>query len=392
MYKNFIRPENEVSFKPIERAWINKRWDKNEGFNIYIHNPFCIARCSYCKHKGNKIVVNSNLYKKFYEYYLPKEIKKFEKVLLSHPIDSIYFGGGTPSIMSTKTMKDIFEAIPNFKKIPVKIFEAHPALMSKSKMDLLIENNFGGGYVSFGVQSFDEEVLKSQNRIYVSPEKLKEKVEYLQKNNIKVNCDLLALINGYELKDLWLLKKDMETLSSIVHPDIIAVYPLSQAFTIEHTLLNEKNPTPRQEYKQNEFNYKFCVELRKIILDFTDRHKDYISVSKKITLEDLAIERKVELLKERYNTLFITTMEEEEFDKRHSYPLTPPPENPPHQNVLSFGAYGSNSNFFENNPYSYINSNFVYYSANREWETIYYIAENKLMNIQQDNDINSYFI
>lgn len=133
---------------------------------IYIHIPFCKQKCSYCdfhfstnlQHKSNLIqAINKEL-----------EIRKDE---ISTPLETIYFGGGTPSILSEIELESIFETIyknystKNLKEITL---EANPDDLNKEKLNFLKStpiNRF-----SIGVQSFFEEDLKLMNRAHNAQE------------------------------------------------------------------------------------------------------------------------------------------------------------------------------------------------------------------------------
>jgi len=133
---------------------------------IYIHIPFCKQKCSYCdfhfstnlQHKPNLIqAINKEL-----------EIRKNE---ISTPLETIYFGGGTPSILSEIELESIFETIyknystKNLKEITL---EANPDDLNKEKLNFLKStpiNRF-----SIGVQSFFEEDLKLMNRAHNTQE------------------------------------------------------------------------------------------------------------------------------------------------------------------------------------------------------------------------------
>lgn len=133
---------------------------------IYIHIPFCKQKCSYCdfhfstnlQHKSNLIqAINKEL-----------EIRKNE---ISTPLETIYFGGGTPSILSKIELESIFETIyknystKNLKEITL---EANPDDLNKEKLNFLKStpiNRF-----SIGVQSFFEEDLKLMNRAHNAQE------------------------------------------------------------------------------------------------------------------------------------------------------------------------------------------------------------------------------
>ena len=91
------------------------------------------------------------------------------EVLSNAKIQAIYFGGGTASLMNVDVMKRIFDAIPNFKEIKNKAIEFHPSTLSAEKVQTIIDYKFS--FVSIGIQTFDEEMLKSVNRNKVDVEK-----------------------------------------------------------------------------------------------------------------------------------------------------------------------------------------------------------------------------
>ncbi|MDM1551298.1 radical SAM family heme chaperone HemW [Empedobacter falsenii] len=133
---------------------------------IYIHIPFCKQKCSYCDfHFSTNLQHKSNLIQAINKELV---IRKNE---ISAPLETIYFGGGTPSILSEIELESIFETIyknystKNLKEITL---EANPDDLNKEKLNFLKStpiNRF-----SIGVQSFFEEDLKLMNRAHNAQE------------------------------------------------------------------------------------------------------------------------------------------------------------------------------------------------------------------------------
>lgn len=130
---------------------------------IYLHIPFCKQACYYCnfhfstslKHKGALLEA------------LHKEIKLTEDYLQGEVIDTIYFGGGTPSILAVDEIQSILEAISAVYTIsdtPEITLEANPDDLTIAKTSAL--RNTPINRFSIGIQSFFEADLKYMNRAH----------------------------------------------------------------------------------------------------------------------------------------------------------------------------------------------------------------------------------
>lgn len=129
--------------------------------HVYIHWPFCKSKCPYCdfnSHVRERINEETWL-----EGYL-KEIEYFKEFIKSRSIKTIFFGGGTPSLMSPSTIKSIIDKlyqISPFENIEITI-EANPTSSSASKFKQFKEA--GINRISIGVQSFSDKDLKFLGR------------------------------------------------------------------------------------------------------------------------------------------------------------------------------------------------------------------------------------
>lgn len=133
---------------------------------IYIHIPYCKQKCSYCDfhfstnlHSKSKLVeaINKEL-----------EMRKDE---ISQPLETLYFGGGTPSILSKSELESIFETIEKYystQHLREVTLEANPDDLDQEKLHFLKStpiNRF-----SIGIQSFFEEDLRLMNRAHNAKE------------------------------------------------------------------------------------------------------------------------------------------------------------------------------------------------------------------------------
>ncbi|PLS15176.1 coproporphyrinogen III oxidase [Bacillus sp. M6-12] len=168
--------------------------------SAYIHIPFCEHICHYCDF--NKVYLHGQPV----EEYLSMLKKEFQLSLREYPVDSlktIFVGGGTPTSLDEKQLSFFVDSIQNelpYDRNAVEFtFEANPGDLSEEKLAIL--HQAGVNRLSFGVQSFNEELLKKIGRthrvedIYASIEKAK-KVGF---QNISI--DLIYGLPGQTMED-----------------------------------------------------------------------------------------------------------------------------------------------------------------------------------------------
>lgn len=131
--------------------------------SLYIHIPFCKKKCSYCDFCS---YTDLELRDRYIDTLI-KEIILYSKILNDKSIKTIFIGGGTPSLLSSKNLYKIFKCIyDNFEVIQgaeISI-EANPESISMNFLDSCLSN--GINRLSVGVQSLDDKVLKTISRIH----------------------------------------------------------------------------------------------------------------------------------------------------------------------------------------------------------------------------------
>lgn len=128
---------------------------------LYIHVPFCAKRCLYCDFHSNTEMV----YKEAYINALIREMELRKDYLDGEPMETIYFGGGTPSRLNADDYERIFAAIDrNFDSSACHeiTLEANPDDMTSGYVRSLTRLPFNR--ISMGVQSFDPEDLRFLRR------------------------------------------------------------------------------------------------------------------------------------------------------------------------------------------------------------------------------------
>lgn len=165
---------------------------------IYIHWPFCKSKCPYCDF--NSHVTNSVNHEQWRKSYL-KEISYFEDYIKQHNISSIFFGGGTPTLMEPETAESIIshlQTITNFNNDIEITLEGNPTSVEAGKLE-----NFklaGVNRVSLGVQSLNANDLKFLGREHSSLEAIKA-VETAQRIFNNYSFDLIYARPEQTLKD-----------------------------------------------------------------------------------------------------------------------------------------------------------------------------------------------
>lgn len=188
---------------------------------IYIHIPFCKQACHYCDfHFSTSIKKKDEMIAA-----LAREIEMRKEEFREETVETIYFGGGTPSILEISDIKLLLDKVyENYKVIdsPEITLEANPDDLSENRIVELSKNRINR--LSIGVQSFREEDLKLMNRAHNANEALEcLKIATQYFDNISV--DLIYGIPGLTNK-MWL--RNIETLLNLKIPHIS-----SYALTVE---------------------------------------------------------------------------------------------------------------------------------------------------------------
>lgn len=175
---------------------------------LYIHIPFCKQACHYCDFHFS---TNLDLVDKIVDS-ICLEINIRKEYLTKNTLDSIYFGGGTPSLLSEKHLKKIFNTISgNFQfSSDIEItLEANPDDLNSENLEII--RNIGINRLSIGIQSFHENHLKFMNRAHNSI----EAVECIE-NAKKIGFDNLSidLIYGIPAESHEILMDDLEKVTS----------------------------------------------------------------------------------------------------------------------------------------------------------------------------------
>jgi oxygen-independent coproporphyrinogen III oxidase len=160
---------------------------------IYIHIPFCRRKCYYCDFYKT---VNTSLTPKFLEA-LKTEIVQRKNYLENETIETIYFGGGTPSVLTRNEIVEILNTLHRHFTISPNVeitFEANPDDLSGDYLQEIYQA--GIRRLSIGIQSFQNEILQKMNRRHDAAQAIEAVENAAKKGFNDISADLIYGLPG----------------------------------------------------------------------------------------------------------------------------------------------------------------------------------------------------
>tara|TARA_B110000438_G_scaffold191943_1_gene183579 strand:- start:1148 stop:2308 length:1161 start_codon:yes stop_codon:yes gene_type:complete len=199
-------------------------------FSIYIHWPYCLSKCPYCDF--NSHISKEKIDQNKYTTLIKKELDYYSDIMSKKSVLSVFFGGGTPSLMEPSVIYNILNHIAkrfNFEN-PIEItLEANPTSVESDKFRHY--SDFGINRVSIGVQSLNDKALKNLGRNHTSKEAISA-IETAHQYFKSISLDLIYCRPGQKKKE-W-EKELIQALALDTHH--ISLYQL----TIEPDTMYEK--------------------------------------------------------------------------------------------------------------------------------------------------------
>ncbi len=193
---------------------------------VYISVPFCKAKCTFCNFASDAFGASRM---QGYVDHLCVEIRDSRSVTerigtcLSHKVDSIYFGGGTPSLLSASQFKQIFEALHGEFEVArgaeITIECAPGQLADETSEELLRQ---GMNRISFGVQSFVDRESSTVGRLHTAQECIAEIVRVRAAGVEEISLDLIAGL-PHQTEQSWRYSIEQVITSGAPH---VSVYML----------------------------------------------------------------------------------------------------------------------------------------------------------------------
>jgi len=169
------------------------------GFGLYLHWPYCQSKCPYCDFNSHVMgVVDQNLWR---EAYLA-EIARYAEETAGNLLQTIYFGGGTPSLMEPELVSDIIAAIqkawPTANDLEITL-EANPGSVEVGRFEAY--RTAGVNRVSLGLQALNDDALKALGRAHTKTEALAA-LDVAKSTFDRVNFDLIYA-RQFQTLDEW---------------------------------------------------------------------------------------------------------------------------------------------------------------------------------------------
>ena len=194
---------------------------------LYVHIPFCRKRCHFCYFR-----VYTDRNAREVEDYLDVVAGEWElygkqRAIAGRPLNFVYFGGGTPSFLSTKQLEGLVSrltALAPWEAAEEVTFACEPGTLTEAKLAVI--RRIGVTRLSLGVENFDDRILELNGRAHRSPEVFRA-YEYARSLDFpQINIDLIAGMLG-ETEENWheCVRKTIE-----LDPDSVTIYQMELPF------------------------------------------------------------------------------------------------------------------------------------------------------------------
>lgn len=185
---------------------------------IYIHIPFCVKKCSYCAFLSGPAGPEV---RQEYVNHLIEEIRLRSREVPE--ADTIYFGGGTPSLLTPEQIGEILEEVRKAFRITEGAevtLEANPGTLTAESLEGYRKT--GINRLSMGVQSMDDRRLRYLGRIHTAEEVRRDVKMAREAGFHNINLDLIFAIPGTDVSDAM---EDLEAIAAL-EPEHISFYSL----------------------------------------------------------------------------------------------------------------------------------------------------------------------
>ncbi|MEH6737155.1 MAG: radical SAM family heme chaperone HemW [Sulfitobacter sp.] len=190
------------------------------GFGIYIHWPFCEAKCPYCDFNSH---VSRNIDQAAWKTAYLSELNRYAEETQGRTVTSVFFGGGTPSLMNPDTVAAVIEEIkrlwPTANDLEITL-EANPGSVEAGRF--VAYRDGGVSRISMGIQALNDNDLKRLGRIHTVSEALAA-FDVARNTFERVSFDLMYARQNQSLSDWEAELKQALTLSI----DHLSLYQLT---------------------------------------------------------------------------------------------------------------------------------------------------------------------
>lgn len=228
---------------------------KNSKFGLYIHIPFCRRKCTYCDFY---LITNENLIENFLKSLIT-EIDLYGKLYPDISVDSVFYGGGTPSMLTDAQIYRIQNSLYKNFSISDKCettIESNSEDFIFSPERFLNLRDMNINRISLGIQSFDDKALKFLTRMHTA-EYAENVILQAKKYFSNISIDMIYAV-PYETKNE--LKASFEKVVSLDIPHISAYSLIFEKYT-RLNMLSEQNKITRKTTDEEAEEYFLINEI-----------------------------------------------------------------------------------------------------------------------------------
>ena len=226
----------------------------------YIHIPFCQHICHYCDF--NKVFIERQPVDQYLQY-LEKEIINTVQKVPFESMKTIFVGGGTPTALNMEQTKKLLDII-NRRLRPFApncelTFEANPGDLPKEKLNVLLEG--GVNRISFGVQTFRDELLEKIGRRHTREDAFVAIREAQEVGFTNINVDLIYALPGQTIEDV---KETLDIAFTLGVQHFSAYSLIVEPKTVFYNLMNKgKLRLPREDHE---------AKMYEMVMDEMEKH------------------------------------------------------------------------------------------------------------------------
>src|SRR5687767_12014558 len=219
--------------------------DRSVPLGLYLHIPFCRKRCHFCYFRvytdknASEVQAYLDVLAREWELYAA------QPAVAARPLNFVYFGGGTPSYISTAQLEGLvrrMDRVSSWRSAEEITFECEPGTLTEAKLRSI--RAIGVTRLSLGVENFDDAILEVNGRAHRSGE-IGRSYDYIQSLGFpQINIDLIAGMLG-ETDENWsaCVRRTID-----MAPDSVTIYQMELPFntTISRNLLTGPSAAPAQ--------------------------------------------------------------------------------------------------------------------------------------------------
>jgi len=166
------------------------------SFGVYLHIPFCLQKCNYCDFYS---LGHCDSVPKSYITALLRDIKRWQTHPLWRRPTSVYFGGGTPSLLQPRQVECLLKALDPAPAAEITL-EANPGTVDEAKLSGYYAN--GVNRLSVGVQTADDRQLKTLGRIHTAQQAAQTLRDAVTAGFTNISGDVMLALPDYSLQEL----------------------------------------------------------------------------------------------------------------------------------------------------------------------------------------------